>query len=147
MAGTRFDHWSASHSHISSPFLPGSLGSRPAAQRPYIIGIDRHQVSVPQGQKFSETKITKTGGNAFVRADPNPGDTGGGEVMILWTCKAGATVKYDVEVFSEPLGSPTPSVVTIDITDADAISKLAFAMNRRQKIKFRMGGADAQKLL
>jgi hypothetical protein len=113
------------------------------------MGVDRHQINIPQGQRFLDTKITRTSsrGSVHLKADPDAGATGPRETVVLWVCQAGATVNYTVDVFSEPVGTPPSSDVIIDITDPDAIQHLATAMSRRKHIKFSIGGPDAQKLL
>jgi hypothetical protein len=153
MPGTKFDQWSESHNHPPvPPLLPGhvqNLPKLPSSGRPYIMGVDHHKINIPQGQRFLNTKLTRTSqhGYARVKIDPDAGATGQQEIVTVWTCLAGGTVDYTVEVFSESLGVPPPSEVIIDVTDPDAIQHLATAMSHRKQIKFSMGGPDAQKLL
>jgi hypothetical protein len=67
-------------------------------------GDDRFMVTMPGGEAFDTCTLTITGqrlvAGVSVAAQPKPGTTGAGEVVVHWWHEGGSEISYRIEAFS-----------------------------------------------
>lgn len=75
---------------------------------------------IPPGEVFHSGRLTiqdaHFGGQAKVESQPEAGRAGRGEITVSWECEGSADVRFQVEAFSSPEGSPAADGVTRQMT-------------------------------
>lgn len=70
-------------------------------------GVDSYPIIIPPGEKYHSSRLTILKSllisEASIGSQPEPGSVGSREVTVKWKCNPNSFIRYQLEVFSEPI--------------------------------------------